>query len=85
MPTARGTLAMAVYKALPDKFGREPLQAPSFSTLMMGVVGASFYVGFKLISDNILQDTILSIGLAIAFYYGITAFAAAWYFRKELS
>ncbi|MCB0899541.1 MAG: APC family permease [Actinobacteria bacterium] len=84
MPTARGTLAMAVYKALPAKFGHvNRFQAPSFSTLMMGVVGGSFYVGFKLISDNILQDTILSIGLAIAFYYGITAFAAAWYFRKE--
>ncbi len=84
MPTARGTLAMAVYKALPDRFGTvNRFQAPSFSTLMMGVVGGSFYVGFKLISDNILQDTILSIGLAIAFYYGITAFAAAWYFRKD--
>jgi amino acid transporter len=84
MPTARGTLAMAVYEALPNRFGEvNRFQAPSFSTLMMGVVGGSFYVGFKLISDNILQDTILSIGLAIAFYYGITAFAAAWYFRKD--
>ncbi len=84
MPTARGTLAMAVYKALPAKFATvNRFQSPSFSTVMMGVVGATFYVGFKLISDNILQDTILSIGLAIAFYYGITAFAAAWYFRRE--
>jgi amino acid transporter len=84
MPTARGTLAMAVYKALPDRFAQvNRFQAPAFSTLMMGVVGGTFYVGFKLISDNILQDTILSIGLAIAFYYGITAFAAAWYFRRE--
>ncbi len=84
MPTARGTLAMAVYKALPRRFASvNRFQAPSFSTLMMGVVGSAFYVGFKLISDNILQDSILSIGLAIAFYYGITAFAAAWYFRKE--
>ncbi|MEI2784227.1 MAG: APC family permease [Candidatus Nanopelagicales bacterium] len=84
MPTARGTLAMAVYKALPARFAQvNRFQSPSFSTVMMGVVGATFYVGFKLISDNILQDTILSIGLAIAFYYGITAFAAAWYFRRE--
>jgi hypothetical protein len=73
-----------VYKALPARFASvNRFQAPSFSTLMMGVVGGAFYVGFKLISDNILQDTILSIGLAIAFYYGITAFAAAWYFRHE--
>ena len=30
-----------------------------------------------------LVDTILSLGLMICFYYGLTAFAATWYFRKE--
>ena len=37
-----------------------------------------------LISDNILQDSILSLGLAIAFYYAITGYACVWYFRREL-
>ena len=46
-------------------------------------MATGFYVLFKAISENILQDTILSIGLAIAFYYGMTGFAAAWYFRRE--
>lgn len=85
MPTARSALAMSVYKAMPVRFGRvQPKYlTPSFSTIMMGVVGAVFYIGFKYISDNLLQDTILSIGLGISFYYGITAFTAVWYFRKE--
>ena len=85
MPTARGTLAMAVYKALPERFGAvHPVyKSPSFSTVMMGIVGTAFYLLFKSISENMLQDTILSIGLAIAFYYGLTAFSAVWYFRAE--
>ena len=37
-----------------------------------------------LISDDILQDTVLSLGLAIAFYYAITGFACVWYFRSTL-
>jgi hypothetical protein len=32
----------------------------------------------------VLSDTILSIGLAIAFYYAITSYACVWYFRKEI-
>jgi hypothetical protein len=37
-----------------------------------------------LISDNVLQDSILSLGLAIAFYYAITGYACVWYFRADL-
>lgn len=87
LPTARGTLAMATYKALPARFKtvHPQFNTPSFSTLMMGVVASVYFVGMKLISDNILQDSILSLGLAIAFYYGITGFACVWYFRADLT
>ena len=86
LPTARGTLAMAVYKALPKRFAtvHPKYHTPSFSTLLMGFVAIVFYVGMTLISDNILQDTILSLGLAIAFYYAITGLACVWYFRRTL-
>jgi amino acid transporter len=86
LPTARSTLAMAAYKALPARFQtvHPRFKTPSFSTLVMGVVASVYYIGMTLISDNILQDSILSLGLAIAFYYSITGYACVWYFRKDL-
>jgi len=86
LPTARGTLSMAAYKALPRRFAsvHPRYKTPSFSTLVMGIVASLYYIGMTLISDNILQDSILSLGLAIAFYYAITGYACVWYFRREL-
>jgi len=86
LPTARGTLSMAAYKALPRRFARvhPEYKTPSFSTLVMGAVAIAYYVGFTLVNDNILQDSILSLGLAIAFYYALTGFACVWYYRRTL-
>ncbi|MFB2556116.1 APC family permease [Herbiconiux liangxiaofengii] len=86
LPTARGTLAMATYRALPEAFGRisPKFKTPRFATIFMSIVAVAFYVGMTIVSENILSDTILSIGLAIAFYYALTSYACIWYFRKEL-
>ncbi|MBN9240988.1 MAG: amino acid transporter [Micrococcales bacterium 70-64] len=86
LPTARGTLAMAAYKALPRRFGvvHPKYHTPAFSTIVMGVVATVFYVGLTIVSEDFLSDTILSLGLAIAFYYAITGFACVWFFRREL-
>jgi amino acid transporter len=86
LPTARGTLAMAAYKALPNRFAavHPRYKTPAFSTFVMGVVATVFYVGMTIVSEDFLSDTILSLGLAIAFYYAITGFACVWYFRREL-
>jgi amino acid transporter len=86
LPTARGTLSMATYRALPARFGRvhPRFRTPAFSTIVMSIVASAFYVGMTIISDAFLSDTILSLGLAIAFYYAITSFACVWYFRREL-
>ena len=51
---------------------------------MSGIGTAIFYTVMTLVSEDVLVDTILSLGLTICFYYGLTAFAAAWYFRHEL-
>ncbi len=86
MPTARTTLSMAAYRAIPDRFAtiQRRFQTPSWSTIGMGVVSIIFYVVLEKLSQNVLSDTISAIGLMIAFYYGMTGFACAWWFRRDL-
>lgn len=43
-----------------------------------------FYLLLTFLSENALADSVASLGLAVAFYYGITAFACVWYFRATL-
>jgi hypothetical protein len=50
----------------------------------MGLTAIGFYIVLTLISANALADSIASLGLAVAFYYGIVAFSCVWYFRKTL-
>ncbi|GAB3128255.1 APC family permease [Glaciibacter psychrotolerans] len=86
LPTARTTLSMAVYKALPEKFARihPKFLTPTWSTVAMGAVSVGFYVLFTLISVQLLGALIGSIGLMIAFYYGLTGFACVWYYRTTM-
>ncbi len=86
LPTARGALAMAVYKAIPAKFGEvnPRYKTPGFATLVMGATAIVFYLVLSLVSTNALADSIASLGLAVAFYYGITAFSCVVYFRRSL-
>jgi amino acid transporter len=86
LPTARASLSMGAYRAIPRMFAKVHPRyfSPSVSTLWMGAVSIAFYVGLTLISDNVLQDSILAVGLLIAFYYGLTGFACAWQFRRDL-
>jgi hypothetical protein len=51
----------------------------------MGAVSIQFYHLFTLISPNLLTALIGSVGLMIAFYYGLTGFACAWFYRKDLT
>jgi hypothetical protein len=48
----------------------------------MGLVSSAFYVLLTRISTNVLTDSISSVGLGIAFYYGLTGLSCVWYFRK---
>jgi amino acid transporter len=86
LPTARTALSMAAYKAIPSRFARihPRYLTPTDSTIWMGAVSIFFYVGLTLVSSNILADTIAAVGLMIAFYYGLTGFACAWYYRKTM-
>ncbi|TWE09273.1 APC family permease [Rudaeicoccus suwonensis] len=86
LPTARTSLSMASYKALPSAFARihKKYLTPTVSTIAMGGVSIVFYLIFTLISESLLTALISSIGLMIAFYYGLTGFACAWFYRHNL-
>lgn len=86
LPTARTALSMGAYRAIPSRFARihPRYLTPTDSTIWMGLVSIVFYVGMTFLSENILADSIAAVGLMIAFYYGLTGFACAWYYRKSL-
>lgn len=86
LPTARGTLSMAVYRALPAKFAdlHPKFKTPWFSTTVMGLAAIVYYVGMSFLSEDMLADSLTSMGLAVALYYAITSFACVWYFRDTL-
>jgi amino acid transporter len=87
LPTARTTLSMATYKALPKSFAKMHPRylTPTVSTITMGTISAVLYLIFNYISSGfVIADAVTAIGLYIAFYYGLTGFACTWYYRKTL-
>jgi hypothetical protein len=50
----------------------------------MGAASIVWYVGLTLVSEDILFDSLAALGLMIAFYLGLTGFACAIYYRKEI-
>ena len=88
LPTARTTLSMAKWKAVPEAFARVSprFMTPSFSTLLFGglaIVWTACLLGFNS-GDDVLADTVSALGFAVCFYYGFTGIACAVYFRKDL-
>ncbi|GAA3084914.1 APC family permease [Pseudonocardia yunnanensis] len=86
LPTARATLSMGAYRALPARFAsiHPRYLTPGFSTWAMGIASIVFYLGLTLVSGNVLADSISAVGLLIAFYYGLTGFACVWFYRRQL-
>src|SRR6266516_7632153 len=89
LPTARTTLSMAVYKAIPSVFAKihRRYLTPTVSTIVMGAVSIAVYVAMNYTSNGIgvIGDAVIAIGQYIAFYYGLTGFACAWYYRRNLT
>jgi amino acid transporter len=88
LPTARTTLSMAHWKAIPSAFGRvhPRFLTPSFSTLLMGGLSILWTTALLAFNPNqdVLGDTISALGFAVVFYYGFTGLACAFYFRRDL-
>jgi amino acid transporter len=77
---------MARWGALPKIFGRvnPRFQTPDFSTIAMGAASIVWFILVINISNNVLGDSITALGFMIAFYYGLTGFACAIYYRHQL-
>lgn len=86
LPTSRTALSMARNKAIPKYFGEVHPRylTPANATWWMGGLSIAWYVGLTIVSENILYDSIAALGLMIAFYYGLTGFACAIYYRRQL-
>jgi amino acid transporter len=88
LPTARTVLSMSVYKAIPDAFGRMHKRhlTPTVATVAMGGISIVMYAAMNYMSGgNMILDAITSIGVWIAFYYGLTGWTCLWYYRKTLT
>jgi amino acid transporter len=88
MPTARTTLSMARWGALPRILGRihPRFRTPSVSTLLMGATSAVWTVTLLIANpaQSVLGDSITALGFLIAFYYGMTGLACVVYHRHRL-
>jgi amino acid transporter len=86
LPSSRTMLAMGTYRAFPPRFAtvHPRYLTPSYATIAAGIGAGLFYAVLTFASENVLTDTIYSLGIMICFYYGLTAFACIWYFRNEL-
>jgi len=60
-------------------------KTPWLASVVIGILAIIIFVltSFSSGINAIMTDAINAIGLQIAFYYGLTGFASAWYYRKS--
>jgi amino acid transporter len=88
LPTARTALSMGSYGALPKAFAHmdRRYMTPTVATLLMGGISLVMYALMNYMAGGyIIADSVTAIGIWIAFYYGLTGFTCAWYYRKSLT
>jgi amino acid transporter len=86
LPTARTTLSMAHWGAVPRAIGRihRRFLTPTVSTWGFGLISIAVAVPLILISETVLELAVVALGIPVCLYYGTTGFACAWYYRHEL-
>ena len=86
LPTARTTLSMAQWGAIPAVIGKihPRFLTPTVSTWGFGLLSIAVAVPLILISETVLELAVVALGIPVCFYYGSTGFACAWYYRREL-
>ena len=90
LPTARTSLSMAAYKALPKAFAKVHPRYLTPSVVDAGVRRASRSLLYCVLNYtdnaiNVIADAVSALGMMIAFYYGLTGFACVWYYRTNLT
>jgi amino acid transporter len=83
----RTLFSMSRDRVLHPRYGRlhARFRTPWVATLLitlLGLVllfGSSYLAGIK----TVIEDSINAVGFQVAFYYGLTGLACAWYFRTE--
>jgi amino acid transporter len=86
LPAARITLSMSRDRVFPQVFGtiQGKLKTPMVGTLILAFISL---FGIVLVSNvtsisNVFANLISSIGVLIAFYYGVTGITCAWAYRR---
>ncbi len=87
IPASRTGLSMARRAALPKKLGHihPRFRTPDVSTWTVAAIAIVWYLVVDFLSENALFDSLTALSLLIAFYYGLTGFACAIYYRHELT
>ncbi len=87
LPASRTSMSMARAEAMPKAFGEISSRffTPIVSTTVIGGLAIIWYLPAKLISEDFLFDSLSALSLMIAFYYALTGFGCAFYFRHELT
>jgi amino acid transporter len=86
LPTARTTLSMAKWGAIPPVIGRvhQRFLTPTVSTWGFGILSVIVAVPLILISETVLELAVVALGIPVCFYYGSTGFASLVYYRREI-
>jgi amino acid transporter len=86
LPSARTMLSMGAHKAAPERFAKiHPGHlTPGYATWFFGLVSCAWYLVLVMAGGDVLADSIVGVGLMIAFYYGITGYACVAYYWPHL-
>jgi len=86
LPCARTALSMGAKGAAPKYWAQihPRYLTPANATIWTGILAVVWYIGLKLVSENVYYDALTALGLMIAFYYGITGYASVLYYRKVM-
>ncbi len=86
LPTARTTLSMAHWGAIPRVIGKihPRYLTPTISTWGFTLISIAVAVPLILISSTVLELAVVALGFPVCFYYGASGFACTWYYRREL-